>query len=74
MGGEGGGHGEVGRVAGAVAADEGEDEEGGCEVEDEGCEERREEGLGGVSGCWRVLESVGLECWGVIVLGSDSAR
>jgi hypothetical protein len=44
--GHGGGHGEVVRVAGAVTADEGQDEEGGGEIEDEGYEERDEDALG----------------------------
>ena len=44
--GEGGGHGEVLAVAGAVAADEGENEEGCGEVEKEGYEEGGEDALG----------------------------
>lgn len=48
VGGHGGRHGQVLGVAGAVAADEGEDEEGGGEVEDQGYEERDEDALSDV--------------------------
>ena len=43
--GHGGGHGQVLRVAGSVAAHEGQDEEGGSEVENEGYEEWDENAL-----------------------------
>ena len=43
-------HGQVLRVAGAVTADEGQNEEGGGEVEDEGYEQRNEDALGVISG------------------------
>ena len=50
MVGHGGGHGQVLRVAGSVAADKGQDEEGGSEVENEGYEERDENALYDISG------------------------
>jgi hypothetical protein len=48
--GHGGRHGQVLRVAGSVAADKGQDEEGGSEVENEGYEERDENALYDISG------------------------
>lgn len=61
------GHGQILCVAGAVAADKGQDDPGEDYVEDQGEEERDEEALG-VAALGRFQEQAGLDL--VIVLGS----